>query len=518
MKPLFYLMRKSFKNHIKQLKRKPAALIGYICFAFIMVAAIINSGGSSSPNKQYFTNCRFGFIIGGILTTFFYLTIKEGINRGSSFFTIADINLVFTSPTSSKKVLIYGILKQLYRTVIMVFFVLIQIPNMKNWFNMKSYGAAIIILGSFIFMFILTILSILIYSIASRSNKSRDIVKKIVGALGVIFIAILLIKGVKTKNIAETGEFIFNHKYFSYIPILGWTKEVLMAAVVGINTRFFIYLTIDVVSIFMIIFVIYNVNTDYYEDVLGATEYKEKLIKNKKEGKNQSFNFKVRKIKQNHIGSGGTAIFYRQLLEYRKSGFFFIDIRTVSMVISGLVFAFCVGETNINLVLYFSIYMLLFFSLQGKWSQEIKKPYIFLIPVSSFKKVFYTTLADHIKNFIDGYVLFTVVGIKVKENPLTILLCAIAYASFGMIYIYCDILARRIFKLESKTLESALKIILAIFVVGPGIGISAYISITAGQAYYAKYLMYGILIVYNLIISGVILILNKGIFERLEMD
>ncbi|KEI06228.1 hypothetical protein FDC62_04605 [Clostridium botulinum] len=517
MKPLFYLMKKSFKNYMKELKRKPAALIGYIAFIVIMVAAVVSSLNGGSSNHKHFSNYRFGFIVGLVLTVFFYLTIKEGIDKGGSFFRTSDVNLVFTAPISPKKVLVYGILKQLYRTFIMLFFIVIQIPNMTNWFNLKKYGVIIVIFGIFIFMFTMSIISILVYSIASRNNKTRELLKKILQAFAIIFVGIALIKGIKIKNIALTGEFIFNSRYFSYIPILGWSKEILMACVNGINSSTYIYCIINSIAIIVIIFIIYNVNTDYYEDVLDATEFKEQLLRDKKEGKSVNLTKNVRKIKQSYKGTGAKCIFYRQILEYRKSGFFFINFRTISIVVAGLFFGFCSGFNNIITVLYFSVYMLLFFAMQGKWADEIKKQYIYLIPASSFSKLFYATLADNIKSFIDGLILFIVVGIKFKTEPLIILLCAITYTTFGSIYTYIDVLARRILKIESKTLESIIKFLFAIFIVAPGVTVAAYLYMTNENIYFMKYLMYVILIAYNLIISSIILIFSKGIFDNLEM-
>lgn len=75
----------------------------------------------------------------------------------------------------------------------MLFFIVIQIPNMTNWFNVKKYGAIIIILCVFIFMFSMSIISILIYSIASN-NKTRELLKKILQVSSIIFVGIALVK------------------------------------------------------------------------------------------------------------------------------------------------------------------------------------------------------------------------------------------------------------------------------------------------------------------------------------
>ena len=113
-----------------------------------------------------------------------------------------------------------------------------------------------------------------------------------------------------------------------------------------------------------------------------ATNYKEEIIKSKKSGtKKVNFvNNKLRKPRYINIGRGASAIFYRQLLEYRKSVTPFVDKRTFIMLGIGIAAPYLFPGSSINTVLYISIYFLFFATLQGKWGQELSKPYIYLIP------------------------------------------------------------------------------------------------------------------------------------------
>ncbi len=193
----------------------------------------------------------------------------------------------------------------------------------------------------------------------------------------------------------------------------------------------------------------YILKTDYYEDAMSATEVNERKIERAKKGKgNVDLNKPMKR--KNIIGilksKGAKSIFERKLLEYKRSGFIFVDKMTLIMGgISSLVFGFFMSNKNgnINTVMYFSIYMLLIFTFQGKWSEELSKPYIYLIPESSGIKIFYATLSNHIKNFVDGFVLFLICGIIFKTNPIVILLATLTYVSFGAIFVYVDLVLRR---------------------------------------------------------------------------
>lgn len=521
MKPLLYIMKKSFKNYLKELKKKPAALIAYIIAALFIIFIIVYSFMAPSSNLKNLSINTYGTIISATLLIFLYFNIKQGVSRGSSFFRFSDVNLVFTAPIPPAKVLIYGFIKQLYTTFIALMFMVFQIPNLKNMFPLKIYGPIIIIAGLFLFFFSLSIIGVLVYSICSKSKKRRNYFEKGINLVIGIILILFLWKLYITKDVLISAEAILNSKYFSYIPFLGWFKQIFMSAILGINSSFYINLLLIFISIAIIIYVIYKYDVDYYEDVLNATEYKEQLYRLKKEGKSLSDGVigKVRKVKGGYKGYGVKSIFYRQLLEYRKSGLLFIDKSTIMMIVSGIVFGFFFRDKDggINSVLYFTVYMLLFMTMQGKWSQEISKPYIFLIPGSSGGKLFYATLADNIKNIIDGLVLFIAAGAMFKESIIIIVLCALSYGSFGAVYIYGDILGRRIFGDHSKNLGMLLKILLTVVLIAPGIIISIVLGIVYGNLVLSKYLSYIVLIVYNIFVSFIILFTNSSIFENLEM-
>jgi len=155
--------------------------------------------------------------------------------------------------------------------------------------------------------------------------------------------------------------------------------------------------------------------------------------------------------------------------------------------------------------------------LQYKWAEELSKPYIYLIPENSGIKVFYATLTNHIKNFVDGFVLFLICGVIFKTNPMVILLATLTYVSFGAIFIYVDLVLRRFFGGNiSKVVEATLKFILLIIVVLPGIIISVVLSFKY-KGLFGTVSMYFAMILYNCFISFIGILLSKGIFEKIEM-
>lgn len=520
MKPLFFILRKSFKNYIKDLKHKPAALIGYIIGLVFIILMIVLSIKTPSGNVRSGSEETFGAIISGVLIFMMYTGIKQGISRGSTFFRFADVNLVFTAPISPKKVLVYGVIKQFTNILFMMLFLLLQIPNLKNFYNIKSYGVFIILIGAFVLIFSMSVFGVLIYSITSKSKKRRRVAEKILNGvlivLGIGFLSVLF----QVKDVKKAVLLILNGEYFYNIPFLGWFKQFFIAALIGVTKEFYVSIGLIAVFLVIIIIILYKLNTDYYEDVLAATEFKEEFIKVKKQGRAgyTGKTGKLRKAKQTYKGSGAKAIFYRHLLEYKKAGYFFLNRTSLIMFISGIGFGYFFKHRSIDSILYFSVYMLFLFSNQGKWVQELSKPYIYLIPASSESKVFYATLADNIKNVIDGLILFTAAGIILKANIVSIVLCALVFMTFGSLFIYADVLSRKLFGgTHSRNLEFFIKFFVIIVAILPGFIVSIVFRIRYSDTLIGEYIQYLILIGYNLVVSCVLLLVGKRIFEKLEM-
>jgi hypothetical protein len=338
MKSLLYIFRKTLKNHILQLKKKPGILILYLLIFVFIIFIIVSSLILPSQSSVNGSAKAYGAIATAAILMVVWFGIKNGIDNGSSFFRLSDVNLIFTAPISPKKVLIYGFIKQLYSSLLLVMFLLFQIPNARNFLPITGTGIIIILFVSFFLVFTMSILGLLTYSITSKSSKTRNMAKKILNIVTAIFGVALLSNIYIYKDFSKAAFSFLNNSFFTYMPFIGWFKSILMAAVNGITYTFFIHILLCVIVIISMIYTLYKLNTDYYEDVLAATDKNEEMVAMKKSGKG-NVNYgrkKFRKIKSGNIGNGSSAIFYRHLLEYRKSGIPFIDKMTLIMIGVGL--------------------------------------------------------------------------------------------------------------------------------------------------------------------------------------
>lgn len=84
---------------------------------------------------------------------------------------------MFTAPIPPQRVLLYGFLKELYKSMMMIVFLLFQIPNLYNLFPIKQHGAIPVVVGIFMLMFSYSTIAVLIYSIAAKEDKYRNFIK-----------------------------------------------------------------------------------------------------------------------------------------------------------------------------------------------------------------------------------------------------------------------------------------------------------------------------------------------------
>lgn len=517
MSALFYIIRKQLKNIIRGLTQKPLALIGYILIGLMLVGSLVIVLIMPSGTVRHGNNELFSAIFTGLIIIALYFSLKQGIERGSSYFRYSDVNLVFTAPFRPSKVLLYGFIKHMGTSLLIVLFTIFQIPNVKNNFMLHSYGIWVILLAVLFYSLLYPIVGMVLYIFSSESSKRRVITKRALDALIILFVVGLVMEVLQKQSLLEGAVGYLNKDVFTWMPLVGQLRTIASAAVYGIDPLFWLSVGILTVIIAAFVTVLYRSDMDYYEDVLAATDQIEQRIRAKRQGRDASLTErKARKVKGGFSGNGAKAIFEKNLLEYRKTSYFlFFDKTSLIIVLTGIGFKYLMPETrsSIFFTLFFSAYMLFFFTVQGKWPAELDKPYVFLIPESSGKKLLYTTLPENIKNLLDGTLLFILSYFLMKANLPVVLMCIVCYTLYGAIYIYTDIVSRRLFgSVHSKVMQIFIKLFVSLFVIAPGIVLMGIVEFTIRNDFVSVL----VVAAWNLIVTFGLFLAAGGIFNNLE--
>jgi len=520
MSAMFFIVRKTLKNLIKGVFKKPILFIGYLFITLFVVTMLIASFAMPSGLIRRGSSDLYTGIVTVVFIFMYYTTLKLGIEKGSTYFRMADVNMAFTAPIKPNHILLYGFFKQLGGTLLFLFIALCQIPNLKNNFDIKPYGTWMILLATIFYALSYPLISMILYSWATKKTGRKKILKRAIDGLALLIAGFFLLSLSRTRNIVGTMGYVFNNPIARYFPVIGWTSSIANASIKGFTTEFWTGLFGMVALILGAVVGLYRANLDYYEDVLEGTEYLEAAVKARREGNKMTFGLKVRNsVKQKLSGTGASALFFKHLLELRKTAYvLFFDRSSVSVMLAAIMFRLVMPKEEIqgfslSMVLFFALYMLLLLQMQGRLSTEMEKHYIFLIPASPHEKLFFATLAEHIKNLFDGAVLFTLSGILFKAPAIIVLSCIITYTLSGAVYTYSDILARRLFgRIHSKGLLIFIKVIVNLLIIVPG-GVAAGIVMMITES---EFYMICALGGWSFVLGVTLFMFSAGILNNLE--
>lgn len=495
MSSILYLMRKSFKNTLLEMIRHPGKLILYIVAVGLMSMSIIMSVIDPQKSTSYSDIRLLHGAYLGILMLISLPSLFSGMNSGSTFFKMCDVNLLFVSPVSPKKILGYGLVKQMGTTLLISVFLLAYGGMAINMFGITPAQAILLLVGFAVLIFYIQILTMLIYSYANGNTQRIRTVKGIIIAFVAIMVGAIAVQMFQQGPSWESFLAAVSSPVLEYLPVVGWLKGAVFAFISGDGLALIIYLALTVVSAAVCLIFFMRSDADYYEDVLQSTESTFALTQAMKDGRTVDKTMlrnKPVKIGGTGIGrgEGASTFFYKHLREMRRrSRLLFFSGSTIGTLLGALLMVFIVpsfadeGEVVTSgpvlaAALAMGVYIQFFGSTVGEWSRELAKPYIYLVPESPFKKILWASLTTALKPVLDGIVIYTIAGIIAHGKPLTVLLCVLVYGSFGFVFTSATLLGDRLLGgISKKSLLVILYMFFLLVLVAPGAAMGVGLSL-----------------------------------------
>lgn len=484
MKAISYLLITQLKNKLLALKQKPLLLILYIIAIITIIIGIVAFLVADVEMVRHdLADHRIIYLImAGVGLLFLYSFITTGLTTGSTLFTMADVGLLFVSPISSKKILSYGLISTVGKTLLTSIFILFQVFTLRS-----SFGFGFIeIMTLFILYTVITIvgqlLAIGLYIFTNGNQIRKNIVKVILLLFTGVLVLYIYLQNKEGMGFLDLLMATVDEAWFGYVPIAGWIVMIMK----GVVEQAFLNVVIGIVLIVVFTIIVIGMLTfgkaDYYEDVLISTEITAAAMKAVKEGKRGADVYGAKRKSfvrdsddQVLRGSGAMTIFYKQLLEIRRANRIpFIDLFTIIACI-GIVIAKqnMDHEYAIYGITGFLIYMLYFFTIMGRLKIELTKPFIYMIPVSSVKKVFAASITSILKPCVDAFIYCIVFILAGISDPYTSFFLALSYAASGALFIAFSIVYQRVLGSQpNKLLKGIFGVGLMLSLLAPGIGLS----------------------------------------------
>lgn len=488
MKALIYLMCTQFKNRILYIRKKPGLMILYGFVLLIIIASVLflifaTEGASNWGNAD---NRIIYLFISGFGLLYLYNSAYTGISTGSTFFTMADVGLLFVAPISSIKILIYGLVSTIGKAILASLFIFYQIPNLRNMFG---YGFKEIFALFFIYS-IMTIfnqiLSIGVYVFSNGKQNRKKVVQLLLyGFIGILIIGLIFIIQKEQVNLLEGLFLLVDSKWFGYMPVVGWVvmffKGILTGSLINVIISLAMFILISILCISLLT----SYEADYYEDVLYSTEVTFQRVRDAKEGRNVSLNTNRKiKVKEKshgiHKGKGAFVFAYKHFVEMKRSSpFIFINIYTVIATIgTGIVGYYITEKILPYIILATLIYLQYFMTILGRLKMELIKPYIYMIPEPSYKKLFAASISSLLKPCVDSIFIFGALALVGGAGIMECIFMALAYSASGAVFIGLTIVYQRVLGSQPNMLGQVfIGIFLLIIIITPAITASVITAI-----------------------------------------
>lgn len=487
MSSLAYLVRRTFINKLKKALKRPVTYIAAI--AIIAYAVMVFVGlGSMASDFGFMTAEKYAVVLSVIIFVILPGDMISYAKRKGLVFKQSEVHFVFPSPENPKQVLLKVSLRNyiilfifgLVCTIFGILFIDVAPWRMLLFFlffavleNVLEGSIIIICYGN--------------QTLPERFFKVLSIV--VYAMMGVMVGAAIVLIYFNGFEVAGVSEYL-NLPVVQAVPFVGWAIAFIHLLLVGPTTVNIVCTVCYLVATLLLFIYAWKMECtgEYYED---AMKFAEKFaVRQKKAQKGEvSINFK-KKFKVANVEYKGVyakAIYYRQLLEYKKNRFFIFGWNSLLFLGLGVLIGFFAlttdmmeefGEAQVFVIPAVIAYVLFIFSgYQTKWGKELENPYTYLIPDSGLKKLWYSTKIEHIRAFVDGCLITLPGAVCMGLSPITTVLTLLLYVCLNANKLYLYMLSDA---LIGKSLGNTGKQLLRMLFQGIALSVAMIMAISFG--------------------------------------
>ncbi|QNU65941.1 putative ABC exporter domain-containing protein [Ruminiclostridium herbifermentans] len=516
MEAILYLLK---RHYINKIKRAFSSVVSTI----ITVVAVFGLGSSfvlSFIAKRQAADGVFSeTIMAGIILLIGVILYNSFLSRDTGILTMADANFLFSGPFEKRTVLAYILISTAPVSVLTALFICFYFPYI--------LGAALTVPKFIVVLLVISLLFGCIYlsyyyfyildiEKPGFKKNARIIFLTLIGVLVLVFVVLFIITSFDLK---QTSQRLFTHYLYNLFPLFGWAKW----AISSLLTENILFGFIPAVALLVFVNVIlcialYNTKTDFYEKTLEDSINLQKLLDDKKANGNVDVR-SVAKLKKKasnvEFSLGAGAIYSRQKLESNKLS---LGARYRELYMGLIYLAFGV---IFGLDFYFVMMMIGFssltMSLNDSWHREFKKPYVFLIPASSFSKLIVSILPGLTKTLISGVISITIAGLVYKLEPVNLIGYLLIFASFVVLFIFAEVLTYRMIGPSANAVAvTFMRMCFALATFIPAIVVIVVVSFVLNDIP-NMLVTAACLLLTNLLTSTLLAFLSRGIFENSEI-
>ncbi|MBQ8350950.1 MAG: hypothetical protein IJY20_02760 [Clostridia bacterium] len=340
--------------------------------------------------------------IGGVILVIFAWEILSSDKSGSLVFLPADVNLLFPSPMKPQSVLLFRLMTQIGAMLAVGIYMLFQLPNLTENMGL-SLGAALLLILAFLLLIIFSkLVHVLLYTLGATHPRVRQYIRPGLIALLVLVAGSFYLSMGEGQDPFTAADAFFNAPLSRLIPIWGWLKGLCMYSIEGNFLGVGLSLAALVAAAVLLIWVIWHLRADFYEDAMAKTAETAELQAAVNEGRTVMATRK--KDRSDRLvrdglrhGFGANVYFFKAMYNRFRFAHFRVLTKTsetylVVAVGLSLFLRFVLEMPNLTVVMLALSGMVFFRSLGNPLSEDTQRESFYMVPAPAHAKMLWSLL------------------------------------------------------------------------------------------------------------------------------
>lgn len=408
-----------------------------------------------------------------IVLALLFMGAYSGMKKGSDIFVMADVNFLFTAPMKPQSVLLFRLTFQMLATIAGSIYLLFQIPNLVLNAGVPLEACLMVFLAFIITTIYQKLFSVGMYTITATYEKTKKFALPVILGICVILVGIVSLVFMSTgMDVWKTLELTVSSDWTRLIPIVGWIKGLVFHAINGNVWMTLVYLALNLFGMVALVYLIWHMKADFYEDAMAGAKAREDLLQaaaeNRKvvevnaDGTKKKDKRKVKDSQTSLFGkaTGATVFYAKELIVRRRMAKFGVITNTMlwyfSICALMAVFMVKVVEAREFAIIGLILMVVLFFRNYGNpIAQETSMNWLFLVPESPYKKVFFAMMAGTYAAAMDLLPGFIAAMLIMDLNPATLLLWYVVLVSMDFMLSAFGLLLEALFPASAMEMVKA---------------------------------------------------------------
>ncbi len=355
-------------------------------------------------------------VCGLVILALLFMEIFGADKSGSKIFLPADVNILFPSPLKPQSVLLFRLITRLGLALMASIYLLFEVPVLLNRAGFSFWSILVMILTWFLSLASAKLIQMLLYTLASTRPRMKSLVRRFVyGAALVLVVGFIVYQRSSGQGYLKAASRFFNVPASRFIPVWGWLKGIAMYTLEERYALAALCLCLILIFLGLLIWLIWHVKADFYEEALSRTEETAELLENARQSQESGGLIMKRRKKDRsesllrdglNRGQGASVFFWKTI--YNRFRFAHLHLFTktsetylVAAAGAALISRFLRNTRSVTMVGLVLAGFAFYRALGNPLSKDTETPYFRLCPDPAWKKLLYSLLGGSVDCLLD---------------------------------------------------------------------------------------------------------------------